>query len=119
MVLSENSGEFESNGAPVSRDISELTCRNEHGKEKMSRDSSSSLSSLPTPPDGGWGWVVCMSSFMCNVLVDGFMFSFGVFFVDLLDYFKESKGKTAWAGSILMGMSMFTGEYLEGNAIYY
>ncbi|GBP20948.1 hypothetical protein EVAR_9519_1 [Eumeta japonica] len=30
------------------------------------------------PPDGGWGWLVVAASFMCNVLVDGIIFSGGM-----------------------------------------
>ena len=25
----------------------------------------------PSPPDGGWGWVVCAASFLCNMILDG------------------------------------------------
>lgn len=30
------------------------------------------------PPDGGWGWVVVVASFVCNVLVDGIVYSCGL-----------------------------------------
>ncbi|XP_048249886.1 monocarboxylate transporter 12-like [Haliotis rufescens] len=60
-------------------------------------------------PDGGWGWVVCFASFMINFILDGTMFSFGVIMLELLDYFGESKSKTAWVGSTLLGMSMLMG----------
>ena len=23
------------------------------------------------PPDGGWGWVIVISSFLCNLILDG------------------------------------------------
>ena len=29
------------------------------------------LEEIPPPPDGGWGWVVCLASFMCNLILDG------------------------------------------------
>lgn len=44
------------------------------------------------PPDGGWGWVVCFASFMVNLIADGVTFSFGVLYVELLNYFGEGKG---------------------------
>ena len=24
---------------------------------------------LPIPPDGGWGWIICIASFLCNAVV--------------------------------------------------
>jgi len=68
------------------------------------------VSNLPVPPDGGWGWVVVCASFVCNLIVDGVCFSFGIFYVELLDYFGESKGKTAWVGSLIPGMYLTIGK---------
>lgn len=34
--------------------------------------------SVVVPPDGGWGWVVMISSFLCNVLVDGIVLNAGL-----------------------------------------
>ena len=82
----------------------------EMAKEGEMSGGSSELS-LPMPPDGGWGWVVCAGSFFCMVIMDGILFSFGVFFLDLLEYFGEGKGKTAWVGSTLMGTHLIVGEW--------
>ena len=76
--------------------------------ESHSSDSEDSLS-LPTPPDGGWGWAVVVASFMVHFIADGCAFSFGVLYVELLDYFKESKGKTAWVGSLFVSVPLLTG----------
>ena len=38
---------------------------------------------LPSPPDGGWGWVVCAASFLCNLILDGIAYSFGVLLTPL------------------------------------
>jgi MFS family permease len=61
------------------------------------------------PVDGGWGWVVVFASFMCHLIADGCAFSFGVLYVELLDYFGESKGKTAWVGSLFVSIPLITG----------
>ncbi|XP_058452144.1 uncharacterized protein LOC131430898 isoform X2 [Malaya genurostris] len=85
-----------------------------HGSGSSSGSSSNENSSLggyaeARPPDGGWGWVVCFASFMVNLIADGVTFSFGVLYVELLDYFGEGKGKTAWVGSLFMAMPLLSG----------
>ncbi|XP_064621707.1 uncharacterized protein LOC135484296 isoform X2 [Lineus longissimus] len=40
-------------------------------------------------PDGGWGWVVVFGSFVVYFIADGCVYSFGVFYDELLDYFGE------------------------------
>ncbi|KAG7202993.1 hypothetical protein KM043_010125 [Ampulex compressa] len=64
---------------------------------------------IPPPPDGGYGWVVVFASFMCNMIVDGIAYTFGVFLGEFVKYFDEGKGKTAWVGSLLSGMYLSAG----------
>ena len=40
----------------------------------------------PAPPDGGWGWVVVFASFLCNMILDGIAYSFGVLLNPLVKY---------------------------------
>ncbi|XP_013399564.1 monocarboxylate transporter 13 [Lingula anatina] len=61
------------------------------------------------PPDGGYGWVILVASFFCNVLVDGVCFSFGIWYVEFLAEYGDSKSKTAWVGSVLNGMYLTMG----------
>jgi len=65
----------------------------------------------PVPPDGGWGWAVVAASFICNLIVDGVCYTFGIFLGELVDYFEASKGKTALAGSMVPGMYLMAGEF--------
>lgn len=76
-----------------------------------SSDDNSSLGQFceARPPDGGWGWVVVAASFMVNLIADGITFSFGVIFVEFLNYFGEGKAKTAWIGSLFMAMPLLSG----------
>lgn len=43
------------------------------------------------PPDGGWGWVVMIASFFCNVIVDGIVMSAGMFKEDIQKEFNVSQ----------------------------
>ena len=63
----------------------------------------------PLPPEGGYGWVVLMASFLINGLVEGTCTSFGVFLPFLLEYFKVSRGKMALAGALLAGCFTMAG----------
>jgi MFS family permease len=74
-----------------------------------SSNGNSSDYSEAKPPDGGYGWVVVFASFMINAIADGITFSFGVFYVEFLDYFGEGKAKTAWIGSLFMAMPLLSG----------
>ncbi|KAI0236175.1 hypothetical protein LSAT2_013218, partial [Lamellibrachia satsuma] len=64
---------------------------------------------IPKPPDGGYGWVIVLASFINHVIVDGISFTFGVFYIEFLKYFKEGKGRTALVGSLLCGVYLLTG----------
>ena len=59
--------------------------------------------------DGGWGWVVCVGTFLANFIADGTMFSSGVQMLAFLDYFGESKAATAC--STQLGLSMMMGKF--------
>ena len=67
---------------------------------------------LPTPPDGGWGWVVVLGSFMIHVIADGVAYSFGIFYVEFLDYFKGGRGETGWVGSLMVGITWGSGRFM-------
>ncbi|XP_076248341.1 monocarboxylate transporter 9 [Calliopsis andreniformis] len=82
-----------------------------HTSSTSSSEDNASLGQLceATPPDGGWGWVVVAASFMVNLIADGITFSFGVIYVEFLNYFGEGKSKTAWIGSLFMAMPLLSG----------
>lgn len=60
-------------------------------------------------PDGGWGWVVVMSSLVISMIADGISFSFGLLYIEFLEHFGESKSKTAWIGSLFMAVPLLAG----------
>lgn len=73
--------------------------------------------SQPTPPDGGWGWVVVVASFFSNLIVDGVLYTFGVLYVELLVSFPEAgKAKIALIGSLLGGIYLIGGPIVSALA---
>ena len=91
--------------------------RNDEGVQKSPKSSenrrkSVSKESTPVPPpDGGWGWAVVMSSFLIHIIADGIVYSFGIFYMEFLEYFKGGKGETAWVGSLVPGVTLSVGKY--------
>jgi len=67
------------------------------------------LEEVPTPPDGGWGWMVVFGSFMIHIMADGFTYTLGIFYVYLLNYFDATKAEAAWIVSILVGVTLGSG----------
>ena len=59
---------------------------------------------LPAPPDGGWGWMIVFAGFMCNFMLDGISYSFGVLLQPLSEKFDANMSTIAWVGSLLSGI---------------
>lgn len=69
------------------------------------------------PPDGGWGWVVVFAGFVCHIVVDGIVYSSGVFFDEFVTYFKEGHAATSWIGSILMASYLMSSKTNCGSVV--
>lgn len=67
----------------------------------------------PKVPDGGWGWVIVAASFILSMIADGISFSFGLLFIEFLDYFGESKAKTSWIGGLFMSVPLMSGPIMS------
>ena len=59
--------------------------------------------------DSGRSWLVCFVSFSVHTLVAGFSYSVGVYYVEFLSVFNESKGVTAMISALNMGFLCCTG----------
>ncbi|CAL1544637.1 unnamed protein product [Lymnaea stagnalis] len=66
----------------------------------------------PSAPDGGWGWLIVFASFLCNTIVDGVCFSFGVLSPELNKSFHVSHQKMGWVGSSLAGCYLLVGPFV-------
>ena len=76
------------------------------------------LESIPGPPDGGWGWVVCFASFLCNVILDGIAYSFGILLGPLVIHFNSNRSSISWVGSLFCGVYMASGPIVGGLVIF-
>lgn len=74
---------------------------------------------LVVPPDGGWGWVVVAASFMCNVLVDGIIFSGGMLTEPIKNDFHISEVKVSPVNSLLSGFYLLAGPFVSALANKY
>jgi hypothetical protein len=53
--------------------------------------------------------VIVAASFICNCIVDGIVYSFGIFLDEFSKYFGTGTGTITWAGSLLSGVYMLVG----------
>lgn len=65
---------------------------------------------IPTPPDGGWGWLIVLSSFMNQFILDGICYAFGAYMLDYQEYFNSSAATTSALMSSLIGCYMLSGK---------
>ncbi|BFF98537.1 monocarboxylate transporter 3 [Drosophila madeirensis] len=95
------------------------TPEDDNDEENEDEDDESEYGELPPPPDGGYGWVICFASFMCNMIVDGIAYTFGIFLEEFVAYFHEGKGTVAWVGSLLSGVYLSAGPIVSALANKY
>lgn len=67
-------------------------------------------------PDGGWGWVIVFGAFVCNVIVDGIVFTFGIYVQNIIDYYKADESKSVLVGSLLVGCYLLAGPVVSALA---
>ncbi|KAK9887555.1 hypothetical protein WA026_023360 [Henosepilachna vigintioctopunctata] len=111
------------NDEPSTTDVeilstSEFTKETEDSSSRSSSDESDT-EAVVVPPDGGWGWVIVFASFMSNMIVDGIIFSFGMFLVDIEKTFQVSKSQVTLVGSLMSGFYLIVGPFASAIANRY
>ena len=92
--------------------MEDLTDKDKGFDSTIPGDRGRGISSTPTPPDGGWGWVVVAACFVLQAITMGMVFTFGVLLVAFLDEFHENEARTSLVGSIEPALMCFTGEWV-------
>ena len=59
------------------------------------------------PSEGGAAWLVVAASFLCICVLDGTMYSFGVFLEPLMEDLQQPRGTISIAGSLQVALSAF------------
>ncbi|CAK1547410.1 unnamed protein product [Leptosia nina] len=67
----------------------------------------------PQIPDGGWGWVVVVASFLIATVADGLAFSYGLLQIKFVDFFETSEAKTSLIGSLFISVPLIAGPIMS------
>jgi len=117
--MEENKKNGFANGQPsrmmtVGSDPKLSICSGLNFKGKSRDEDNGDEENVPQPPDGGWGWVVVFASFMCNLILDGIAYTFGLLLKPLVDDFESDASTISWVGSLLCGVYMLSGPIVGG-----
>jgi len=98
----------------VGSDAKLSVCSGLNFKSKSKDEDDGEEDIVPQPPDGGWGWAVVFASFMCNLILDGIAYTFGLLLKPLVDDFESDASTISWVGSLLCGVYMLSGPVVGG-----
>lgn len=59
-------------------------------REKVRPQNSQGTEEVFTPPDGGWGWIVCLTSLWANGTVFGIINTFGIVYVQMREHYAKT-----------------------------
>ncbi|NWI66618.1 MOT14 protein, partial [Todus mexicanus] len=62
--------------------------------------------------DGGWAWMIVLSSFLVHILTMGSQMALGILNMKWLEEFNQSRGLTAWVSSLSMGITLIVGPFI-------
>ena len=55
-----------------------------------------------------YGWLVVVASFLCNMVIDGMGYSFGMMLQPLMQEFSEGAGWVSFVGSLQTGVYLLS-----------
>lgn len=90
--------------------------QNGNGRPKEMMKLEQPTTSVVVPPDGGWGWVVMVASFFCNMIVDGIVMTAGGFKGHFVKEFEVSESAATLVCSLLGGFYLIAGPFVSAMA---
>lgn len=64
---------------------------------------------MTVPPDGGWGWVVVVASFLIFMITEGIIYGFGIFFQEMINDLKCSRSQISMIAALKTSSICFSG----------
>ena len=84
---------------------SDITVNNDNRIDNNNQGSSIYSSTNHYQVDGGYAWVIVLQAFIVSVLVDGSIYSFGIYLPVYMNEFNQGPSTIAWIGSLATGVS--------------
>ncbi|KAM9364987.1 monocarboxylate transporter 12-B-like [Pholidichthys leucotaenia] len=69
--------------------------------EKERLDERRGVPQVPTPPEGGWGWMIVASCFLATICIRAVTRCVSMFFVEFQMHFAKDYATTAWIHSLI------------------
>lgn len=105
------------NNTTTKNEKNRCTFKNEEEQEPfVPKTEVPEVAEVIVPPDGGWGWIVVFGSFACNMIVDGIIFSFGMFLPKISESLNVKTAQIALVGSLLSGFYLIVGPFASALA---
>lgn len=79
-----------------------------HQQNQEASENDENESQASEDDESWYGWLVVAASFLCNMVIDGMGYSFGVMLQPLMHEFHVGAGQVAFVGSILNGVVMLS-----------
>lgn len=102
--------------APNGQKVNNGSNGHQLGRPKEQMKEEQPTTTVIVPPDGGFGWVVMMASFCCNMIVDGIVMSAGSFTAPIAGEFDASESAVALVCSLLGGFYLIAGPFVSAMA---
>lgn len=64
-------------------------------------------------PDGGYGWVIVLASFLISFIVDGIVFSYGIFLTVLRKELNATLTQITTIPSVMLGVYLLFGPVIS------